>query len=187
MNMDLVLKAKQIAYEDSEKNGVPSKFQIDFSVEKATQIGQKVGANIEIVTIGSYLMDCMLGTAYKQGKLKEHIQMSADKAKELFENYPELTEEEKRNVLACILEHHGTSKFTTLESEVCCNADCYKFASVKGMLGSLKYMRDMELGDIIKLFDQKADEKWNALSLPECKKDLTEEYKAIKELLERYK
>ena len=74
-------------------------------------------------------MDSMLGTAMTEKRLNEHTKMAIEKAEELFRDFPELTEEEKGTILSCIREHHGAERFSSVESEICCNADCYKFLS----------------------------------------------------------
>jgi len=183
----LINSAKEIAYEDSEKNGVPSKFQIDFAVEKAQFLANKLGANEDVCILGAYLMDCKLGTAYIAGNLGKHVSLSKDEAEMLLSKDKDITDTEKNNVIQCVLQHHGSSGFYSKEAEIVCNADCYKFISIKGVIGSIKGMRDMPLDAIIKLFIEKADEKWQALSLDYCKKALKIEYTNIKLFLESYK
>ena len=183
----LISKAKEQAYVDSNTYGAPSIFQIDYSVEIGQKVADKVGANKKIVLLGTCFMDCMLGYAYSLNRLPEHIKMSHDKAKEILISDKDITKEETDNVLNCVLEHHGSKSFYSLESEVVCNADCYKFSSVKGVIGGIKYMRDMPIDSLVKLFNDKADEKWSALSLKYCKDELKEQYRLIKEFLGSYK
>ena len=75
----------------------------------------------------------------------------------------------------------------SLESEIYCNADCYRFASIKGFIGGLRFTRDTPLNDLIRLLEAKANEKWNALSLNICKKELKSERKQIKQIIKTYK
>lgn len=112
--------------------------------------------------------------------------MSAREAKELLSKNCKITAKEKKNIICCVNQHHGTNKFYSLESEIVCNADCYKFASVEGIIIAIKYTRDMPIKDLVTLLLNKADEKWNALSLPICKKELEPQYKVIKEFLNKY-
>lgn len=174
------------AYQEVEKYGTPSKFQVDFTNEKGQWLAEKLHADKSIVLLGTLLIDSMLGLAYKEGRLKDHIDMGYQKANEILSADKGLTTKEKENVLNCIKQHHGANNFFSLESEICCNADCYKFASVKGVIGSIKNMRDMPLDAMAKLFNDKADEKWNALSLDICKDELDLQYKAIKNLFAKY-
>lgn len=183
---DTVEKAKQLAYSDSIENGVPSLFQIDYAVEVAVRLSGIVEADANIVHVGAYLMDCALGVAYKQRRLADHINMSHKKAKEFLGSFKDITQSEKESILGCVLEHHGMTQFSSLEAEVVCNADCYKFLSVKGVIGGIAHMRDMEVEQLIQIFKAKADEKWGALSLDVCKEELKDQYDSVKRLLGSY-
>ena len=182
----LINSVKDFVYGDIEKFGIPSKFQVDYTNEKGQFLAEKLRADNNVVLLGTLLMACKLGQAYKEGKIKEHIAMSGTKADELLSLDNDITNDEKENVLQCIKQHHRAENFLSLEAEICCNADCYKFASIKGVIGSLKNMRDMPLDALVKLFIDKADEKWNALSLDVCKKELQPEYLAIRDFLSKY-
>lgn len=178
---------KEFVSSQIEQYEVPSSFLLDYANEKGQSLAQELKANKDIVLLGTLLMDCMLGVAVKEGNLPEHIEMSAKKAEELLSNIPELDKSERENVVACVRQHHGATKFFSLEAEMCCNADCYRFVSVKGALGGMVFGRGMELGELVALYSKKADEKWNALTLDICKKELEPQYKAIKEFLGDFK
>ncbi len=47
----------------------------------------------------------------------------------------------------------------------------------------MRYLRDMPFGDLVTLLDNKAREKWNALSLKTCKEELAPQYKLIRSFL----
>lgn len=181
----LIKKIEDFVYSEVNKYQVPSRFQIDYTNEKGQWLAKKLKASKDVVYLGTLLMDCMLGKAVSEGKLSEHVEMSVGKADELLSGDTKLSE--KENILHCVKEHHGVKKFFSLESEIVCNADCYKFVSVRGVLGGIHNMRDMELDEIINLYITKVDEKWNALSLDICKKDLRPQYKAIREIFRNYK
>jgi hypothetical protein len=183
----LISSVKGFAYQEIDKYGAPSKFQVDFTNDKGQLLAEKLNADRNIVLLGTLLMDCKLGQAYKEGRLKDHIELSGQKANELLFGDRQITDKEKAVILGCIKQHHGADKFLSLEAEICCNADCYKFASVKGVVGSIKNMRDMPIDDLVKLFQDKADEKWKALSLDICIQELKPEYNAIKVFLSSYK
>ncbi len=183
----LIRKVEDFVYAEVAKYDVPAREQINFSKEKGQWLAEKLKANRKIVLLGTLLMDCMLGRAYKRGKLKDHIEMSAGRAEELILNDRDLTKEECKNIIRCIEQHHGAGEFYSLEAEICCNADCYRFSSVEGIIIAIKYTRDISLSDLVALSLNKADEKWNALSLTICKEELEPQYKAIKEFLKSYK
>ncbi len=185
---ELIKAAQEYAYNTSDTYGTPTRANIDISVEVGQRLADGLNGDKNVTALGNYLADCMLGYAIKEDIQNKHIELSRQKAEEIMGSFPEVTSEEKENILQCVLEHHGKDKFYSLESEIVCNADCYRFASVQGFLGSLRDFRgrEMELKDLVKLLNDKADEKWNALSLDICKKELEPQYKAIKKLLELY-
>ena len=86
-----------------------------------------------------------------------------------------------------MLEHHGVGKFHSLESEICCNADCYRFISIKGFSYAMRFLRDMPFSDLVNLLENKSKEKWKALTLDICKKELKTQYNLITSFLEELK
>ena len=182
---DFLIEARKLAYSEIEKTGIPAKMQADFTMEMGKQLAQKLGADVNMVEAGTLLMDCKVGQAVDENRQKEHVQMALEKVEELLEK-SSLSEKEKENIRHCVLEHHGVSKFFSLESEICCNADCYKFTSIKGFIVTLRYTRDMPFENLILLLRNKVDEKWNALSLDVCKKELTSQHKIIIEMLTHF-
>jgi len=174
--------ARDFAYSEAEKTNMPQQMHTDFVVKKGIELANKLGANIEVVEASMLLMDCLLGQASKEGKVKEHAQMALDKTNELLEK-SDLNDDIKENIRHCVLEHHSSDKFYSLESEICCNADCYRFASVKGFAIAFRYIRDMSFSDLITLLGNKFEEKKGALSLSICKDELEPEYLIISEWL----
>jgi hypothetical protein len=174
--------AKKLAYSETEKNGTPPIPVLNLSTEVGKKIAKELGANIDIVEAGTLLMDCALGQALKENRGGDHISMSLEKANEIL-NISSLSEEEKENIKHCVLEHHGSEKFYSLESEICCNADCYRFISIKGFSFQIRYGRDMSFSDMVDLLKKKTKEKYNALSLEISKKELENQYRLITEFL----
>ena len=183
----LIKKAEQLAYSQAKKYQSPTISHIDLSNEKGQKLAKLLKVNKDIVLVGTMLMDCMLGVALKKGKRKDHAKMSEKAAKELLSQLPKLDKSIKENILYCIKQHHGAKKFYSLEAEICCNADCYRFISIKGVIAGIKHGRDMSLREVVDLYLEKADEKWDALSLDICKKELRPQYKIIKKFLKQYK
>lgn len=181
--METFLKqARKLAYDEIKKTGMPLKLHVDLTATVGRRLSKELGANADIVEAGTLLMDCLIGQAIKKDQLEKHIQMSLDKANELLEQST-LSNNDKENIRHCILEHHGAEKFYSLESEICCNADCYRFISIDGFVFAIRYLRDMPFKDLIELLTKKADEKWNFLSLDITKKELTSQYQAIMKIL----
>lgn len=183
---DFLALARKFGYEEVEKTGMPLKLHVDLACQIGKRLAESLGANIEIVEIGTLLMDCMIGQAIKQGKLSEHIQMSTEKADELLAQ-SNLSSKDKENIRHCVLEHHGADKFYSLESEICCNADCYRFTSVKGFSYAVRYMRDMPFADMVNLLENKVAEKWGLVSLDICRKELLPQHSILESFLKELK
>lgn len=182
----LISVVEEFTYDQCKKYGVPSRFHVELSVEKGQWLAKELRADENIVLLGTLLMDCELGKAYSQGKLAEHVDWGRQKAEELLSHDSQISADEKAAILACVEQHHGAKKFFYPEAEICCNADCYKFASVKGVIGGICHMSGMPLDTLVKLYLEKAEEKWQALTLDICKKDLEPQYKLIKQFLKTY-
>ncbi len=175
----LLQEARELAYSEAKKYSTPILKHIDFATHQGITLAEKLVANKRIVEVGTLLMDIKIGEAVNQGKLSEHVQMSHDFTKELLSKYSEISDEDKTNIEACVLEHHGKEKFYSIESEICCNADCYRFCSVEGVSYVLRYFRDIEFKDLVALINHKIEEKWNALSLDICKRGLEPQHKIL--------
>lgn len=175
----IAIEAKKI----SDSNPLyPITQHVYLTRDKGMELAEKLNGNKYIVEIGTYLMDCEIGKAIKEGRIQDHIQLSFQKAKELFDKYPELDSDIRTNLEQCILQHHGVLKFHSIEAEICCNADCYRFASLKGVALALRYFRDYEFLSLITLLSSKLEEKHSLMSLSICKAELEPQYPLIKEL-----
>ncbi len=179
---DFLKKARRLAFDEIEKTKMPIKLHVDLSCEVGKKLAEKLGASADIVEAGTLLMDCLIGKAIQENRLQDHVQMSLDKTNELLEE-SSLSEKEKENIRHCVSQHHGAKKFYSLESEICCNADCYRFVSTKGIAYALRFLRDMPFDDLTSLLTKKFEEKSNALTLDVCKKELKKEMNIASDLL----
>lgn len=179
---DFLKQARKLAYNEVEKTGMPIKLHVGLACGVGKRLAKKLKANAGIVEAGTLLMDCLIGQAIRKEKLEKHVEMSLDKTNELL-GQSTLSDKEKENIRHCALEHHGVDKFHSLESEICCNADCYRFASVKGITYAMRFLREMPFKDLIELLEKKFNEKVSVLTLDVCKRELKEEIKLIKSFL----
>ena len=177
----LIETIKQFAYSEVERTGMPIKMHVDLAYEVGKNLAKKHQADMAIVEAGTLLMDCMLGQAIQEGRLKDHTQMSLDKTNEILSSF-EIDQNVKENIRQCVAQHHGNSTFYSIESEICCNADCYRFASVKGFNIATRFIPNMPHQDLIALLEGKLIEKENALTLDICKEELAKQI----ELLHNY-
>jgi hypothetical protein len=182
----LLKQAADLAYGEVEKTGIPLKLHVDLARETGKRLAVKLGAHQDIVEAGTLLMDCVIGQAIKEGRLQDHVQMSLTKANEILDKST-LEDANKENIRHCISEHHGVKKFYSLESEICCNADCYRFLSIKGFTYAIRYLREMPFYELVDLLDHKVAEKWGILSLDICKAELTPQHQLIQNLLTQLK
>lgn len=133
-------------------------------------------------------MDLKLLEAQSLGQPKKHTEMAVDATIEILKDY-DIDEETKKNIINCVKEHHGSSKYYSIESEVCANADCYKFLTPKGIFAYLSLLgrRHHNLNKELEQLEYKMDEKYNIISLDIVKKELDSYYKQVKKLLENAK
>lgn len=182
---DFLKEVSDFAYSEVARTSMPVKLHVDLSKDIGKNLAKRLGANIKIVEAGTLLMDCMIGQAMIENRLPDHITMSLEKANDFLDR-SELNESEKENIRHCVLEHHGSSKYFSLESEICANADCYRFASINGFIYALRFLRDMPIQDLITLAKNKANEKWKVISLPSVREELEPQYHAIMKILDGF-
>lgn len=182
---DLVKNADTAMREETKKYNQDIELLYDIALEGGKKLAKIYHANIDIVKIGISLMDLKLLEAQSLGIPKEHVKLSTEATKEMLKDY-NLTEEEKENILHCVTEHHGVEKYFSIESEICANADCYKFLDPKGVFAycSLLGRRFHDLTKEWKQLEYKMDEKYSTLSLKEVKDELNPYYEQFKSLLE---
>lgn len=188
MNIEeLTAKTDKFNREEIQKYNPDMEFLHDICLKAGIRLAKEYGADENIVKIALSMMDSKLPEASYLGKPKEHISMSSDVTKELLKDIDFLSEHDKENIIKCVEEHHGVEKYFSIESEVCANADCYKFVHPKGVL-FYSSMLGRRFHDFNKELDQlefKLNEKYNAISLPLVKDELESYYeffqKAINE------
>jgi len=170
------------AKKEIEKYGVPDHQHFDFSIEKAQQLAELLDARIDLVSIGTALMDVKLGQAFQEERIGEHVAMSMDAA-DIFLAPFHLSEGDVSVILNSVEAHHGGVPFLSIEAEICANADCYKFIHPKGVFIYLTVL-GKRLGDYQSCLNQaeaKMDEKMNIISLPVVKEELEPFYKVFKQ------
>ena len=179
ITQNLISKAQDFA----KING-PQVGHLDIANEAGQKIAQNLSANKDIVLLGTLLMDCALGIAIKHGKLPEHIKMSHDAAKDFLDQDSDITSGEKLSVFNCILEHHNGKDFSSLESEIVCNADCYRFASIPGFYFALTHFDQNLTPNMPEFFKSKFIEKNNLITLDFVKQDLKEQINIINNFIQ---
>ena len=185
LNEELISKAREFALSESKKYGSPIYEHIVLAEDVARRLAEKLGADIEVATIGALLMDIKQGEALRTGRVPEHAQMSADAAVTFLVEQG-ASEDIIDKVEACALYHHGTEKYPYIEAEIAANTDCYRFLHPKGFLNITMKVNGIIGEDTAKCFefiDSKLDEKHAILSLDVAKAELEEYYQSSKEYI----
>lgn len=177
----IITKAKKFALQEINKYSSPNLTQFKIANQTGQKLARKHHADPDTVLLGTILMDCKIGQALIENRLSDHIQMSADAAQKILSGKNKLAQK----VIPCILSHHKTTPFQSLEAEVVANADCYRFLTIKGFLSFIHQLgaQGINFSDAINYTNQKADEKWGIITLPDVKKELSPNYKLIKRLI----
>jgi hypothetical protein len=182
----IINKAEEFALSEIEKYGTPKMEHFRLSIKKGQELAEKLEAEKDIVMLGTILMDLKLGECLKENKLTEHVGRSSKASGEFLEQF-DLSEEVKNKIISCVEEHHGVEKFSCKESEICANADCYRFIHPRGVLAYLTLLgkRYDDFEDCLTQLTKKMEEKYNILSIDICKEELESDYKIIKELIKK--
>ena len=184
--MDIIEEARELSREMIEKYGLPTIEGTELIVKKGQEFARKLNADEKIVIISCYLMDSGLGKAFQQGKIKEHIIMGIEIAKEFLNKF-DLSEEDKEKIINSITAHHGEVEHICIESEIVKNADNFRFLTptriAKTIFNGRDYGRDFK--GTIEFLKSKVEEKYNLVTLDVCKEEAEENYKVIKEFLNR--
>lgn len=184
---DLIQDAQLLASEATARYNLPPQIHIDIARDAGQKLASVHNANREIVLIGTLLMDCGLGQAIAEGDRNKHIDIAVQNFKDICVRHKEITPEEQAAIIACIKEHHGAAVFTSIESEICCNADCYRFLTVRGIIGGLQAKTSSDELATIELYKEKVEEKAAALTLSTAKADLEPTLDTIKAFLNEYR
>jgi hypothetical protein len=178
---NIIIDAKKLAETETGKDIRPL---YDLANNIGQILAEKLGANKEIVMLGTLFMDLKRTQAVKENRLKDHTNMSLSATKEFLKKY-NIDKVMLGKIYNCIEAHHGDVPFKHLEAEIVANADCYKFLSPKGFIIfiSLLGQRDMKFNELLSYTEEKIEEKWKILSLYECKNELEEHYYYIKKLI----
>lgn len=177
-------RAIALAREEINTYGVPDMLLLDISLDNGRKIAKALDANQHLVEIGISMMDVKLGQAFKEKRIKDHVGMSIETAKDFLKEF-NLSENDLAIIINAIQGHHGGKEFNSIEAEICANADCYRFIHPKGVFLYFTVL-GKRLGDFNACLDQveaKMDEKFNIISLPIVKNELEPIYKTFKEYI----
>ncbi|MFA5926530.1 MAG: hypothetical protein WC831_06455 [Parcubacteria group bacterium] len=182
---EILRKAEEKAILEIEKHGLPGRPGFELSRKKGMELAEKLKADPFVVEMGTILMDLKLGEAFAIGNPAEHVEMSRREAKKFLRQF-NLPDETMENVLACIKEHHNANGWKNIEAEICANADCYRFLTVRGWLRLLHSLSGGKgsFENDFSFAKEKFEEKLNILSLEICKKELEPQIDAVRRMID---
>lgn len=186
---DLVIKADKFNRDQMNKYDSEIEGLYNLALEAGIKLARQLNADENIVRIAISMMDSKLPEASFLGTPKQHKLMAVEATKDLLKETDILSDEQKENIIKCVEEHHGVDKFYSIESEIVCNADCYKFIHPKGVFDycSILGRRFHDLKKELEQLEYKMDEKKNAMSLDIVKSELEPYYNSFKELISKTK
>ena len=181
--ISLIEKSKALALTEIGVFGMPNRFHFEIANRQGQILAEKLGADKQVILLGTIFMDLKIGQAIKEGRLAEHVIMSAEAARGFLKERrtdPNLVDQ----VVSCILSHHATIPFASKEAEICANADCYRFLTFRGVVSFIAQLgrREMDLEGIVDYVGRKVEEKWAIVSLTEVKTELEPCYRKLKDL-----
>lgn len=182
---EIIIKAKEMAIGEISKFGIPKMEHFILANDKGQKLAEELGADKDIVLLGTVLMDLKIGQCMKEGRLAEHVTDSSLAAQAFLQPF-NLDAEVYEKIINCIESHHGVNNYHCLEAEICANADCYRFLSPAGFFHGLMIFsgRGLSFIDCLTQLDKKIDEKYAILSLGICRKELEGYYHNFKKLIE---
>jgi len=181
MTNQLIQAVEKAALSEIQTYNSPPLELYKISKAQAIQLAKRHKAELDICILGSILADYKLGEAISKGKISDHISMSQKAALKLLKKF-KADDNIINKVSHCILAHHGTIPFKSIEAEVVANADCYRFLTIRGVFGFIENLasnKRYDLDNIIHYVKEKAVEKWNIITLPDVKTELEPNYKLI--------
>jgi hypothetical protein len=181
----IIEKAKEWAIVEIEKNGHPAQMNFDTANDVGQKLATKLGADKDVVLLGTILMDIKLGEYFNSSNRREHTEKGGEAVKLFLEDYG-LDEEKITKVVNGVRAHHGDEPFKSLEAEIVANTDCYRFLLPQNMLEHISRNRQKgnSFMDVIEFADKKLEEKWNILSIDICKQELKPYYEAFRILFD---
>ncbi len=181
---NIIKEAEILALSEIKKYNIPKKEHFLLSNEKGQKLAESLGADKEIVLLGTMLMDLKIGQCIKENRLEDHIKDSSLAAQNFLKQF-NIEDNIFKKIISCIDQHHGSKNYFCLESEICANADCYRFLSPEGFFHGLLIFgnRHSDFTEALNNLEKKIDEKYEILSLDICKKELEANYNNFKKLL----
>ncbi|MFA5155572.1 MAG: hypothetical protein WC453_04015 [Patescibacteria group bacterium] len=183
---ELINKSRELALAEISRFAMPKLEHFLLANAKGQELAAKLGADQEIVLLGTMLMDLKIGQCFGANRLAEHVAESSRAAQAFLRPF-NLDPEIFRKIVDCIESHHGVPAYSCLEAEICANADCYRFLSPAGFFNAFMIFsgRGADFTGCLNQLEAKLEEKHNILSLDICRQELEPYYQEFKELIKK--
>lgn len=170
--MDIVEKARELMYKQTQINRAPAWRLTELAVEKGKELAKKYGEDERLVVISLYLAHTVFDRVWKGEIQKAHPKLSAEFVKDYLKEW-KVPEEEQKIILNAIQAHHGHVETETKLAEVVKNAECFKFVTVEGSLIWLHELgiRQIDYEEAKEKVIKKMEQKRSLLTLEDCIKE----------------
>ena len=184
----LTQSIQALALDEIKQYGLPPLDLFHISEKKAIQLAEKLNLDTDTVIICHACMDIKLGQCAQEWRMKDHVADGISFIQSIAADY-HISDDLLDKIVDTIACHHGQVESSSLEAEVCRNADCYRFLDPKGILIYLHSLggRWTEFMDAVKQVESKMDEKRSLLTLDICKQELEWWYRYMKDILQSLK
>jgi len=186
INKKILKISEKLLKKEIEKTGLPA---IDFHkvcLVYGKRLAKAYKVNEDFILACLNFMDVKVGEAFIKKRVQDHIQMSLEASLKAVKPL-NLDKKLIKKISGCILNHHGTKKYPSIEAEICTNADCFKFLHPKAFIAFIASLgkRGRTFEEILKFAQEKIDEKIAVASLPEVKKEAQDYYCLLSKLLRK--
>lgn len=181
---NIVKAAEKFDQEERKKGNSPPLIQQKLFISKVKEFCQKLGADEGLALVGAYLMDIKIGQAVRERRIKDHIEMSLQAARDFLKKFS-LSRKTLDKIENIIKAHHATIPYKCPEAEIVANADCFKFLHPRGATLFLVTLgkRGSSFKEALDYLEQKVEEKHKVISLDVCRKEANEYYRLLKKLI----
>ncbi|MCL2451584.1 hypothetical protein FWD20_01760 [Candidatus Saccharibacteria bacterium] len=186
MNLDdVVLMARDLMKECTEKNGAPAWCLTELAIKQGEILAKKYGVDVRLVKIALYLAHTVFSPIWKGEVQKNHPQLSSEFSKSYLDKW-RVSPDDQAVILNAIEAHHGQVPTASLTAEVMKNAECAKFTTVQGALIWLHELgrRGVPYQESVEKVFAKMEQKRELLTLDNCVAEAEKNCTKIRKLFE---
>jgi hypothetical protein len=182
---EIIKKSKELMLKQTKINKSPPLLLTEIAIKKGEELSKAHNVDKNIVLTSLYLAHTIFSQDKSLQIRKEHPKLSSKFVKPYLDKW-KIPLKEQKIILNSIEFHHSKNKTETKIAEVVRNAECYKFITIEGSLIYFHELgkRGISYNESKCQVLEKANEKYNLLSLRECIRDGKDNLKVIKSIFE---